>query len=275
MLRTKTVLFLLTVLATAAAAAAQSQPIDREMLKRVTVTDCDTFQSSKQPTPPAIVAAEAEFIRQLHPGKLTDEPEKVERGCKLMIRARNLAEGRYAVAYQTIVYIPSGSGGVSEESRTLAVGLVSLAKDAGTAALTAKTAAPLERRPNEKPERFDLARYELNEKEMAFGFRSVIYEAYGGGGGADVYLTLFRENNGTLDVILSSLISSSNLVHGEERGDQKDAIIKVLPRKTNGIFDLEKSIAGRKQIWQWNGKAWETKDPEPVECVNPSCEDRD
>ncbi len=274
MLRTKIVLFLLTLFATAAAGATQSQPIDREMLKRVVAGDCETFQYSRQPTPPAIMVAEPEFIRQLHPAKPADEPEKVERGCRLMVRVRNLTQGQYVVAYQTIVYVPSGSGGVSEASRSVAVGLVNLAKDGSTAALAARTSAPLERRPNDQLERFDMARYELNEKEMAFGLRSAIHEAYGGGG-ADVYLTLFRENNGTLEVVLTALIASSNVVHGEERGGEKDAIIKVLPRKTNGVFDLEKSIAGRRQVWRWNGKAYETKDPEPVECVNPSCEDRD
>jgi len=275
MLRTKPILFLLTLFATAAAGATQSQPIDREMLKRVVAGDCETFQYSKQPTPPAIMVAEPEFIRQLHPAKPADEPEKVERGCRLMVRVRNLTQGQYVVAYQTIVYVPSGSGGVSEASRSVAVGLVNLAKDGSTAALAARTSAPLERRPNDQMERFDMARYELNEKEMAFGLRSAIHEAYGGGGGADVYLTLFRENNGTLDVILTALIASGNVVHGEERGAEKDAIIKVLPRKTNGVFDLEKSISGRRQVWRWNGKVYETKDPEAVECVNPSCEDRD
>jgi hypothetical protein len=275
MLRIKTVLFLLMLFATAAAAAGQSQSIDREFLKAVTATACENFQASKQPTPPAIVAAEAEFIRQLHPAKLADEPEKAERGCGLIVRAGNLAQGRYVAAYQTIVYVPSGSGGVSEASRTVAVGLVNLAKDGSTATLAAKTAAPLELRPNEQLERFDLARYQLNEKETAFGLRSAIHEAYGGGGGADVYLTLFRENKGTLDVVLTALIASSNIVHGEERGNEKDAIIKVMPHKTSGVFDLEKSIAGRRQVWQWNGKAYATKDPEAVECVNPSCEDRD
>src|SRR5258708_39760398 len=123
MLRTKIVLFLLTVFATAAAGAAQGPPIDREMLKRVVAADCETFQYSKQPAPPAIMAAEAEFIRQLHPAKPADEPEKVERGCRLMVRARNLTQGQYVVAYQTIVYVPSGSGGVSEASRSVAVAL--------------------------------------------------------------------------------------------------------------------------------------------------------
>ena len=274
MLRTKTVLILLTVFTTALAAAAQSQPINREMVKKAADMDCETFQHSKQPTPPAIMAAEEEFIRQLHPAKLIDEPAKVERGCKLMVRARSLFPGQYAAAYQTIVYIPSGSEGVDEASRTLAVGLINLTKDGSTAAPAAKTATPLELRPNERTERLDLARYELNEKEMALGLRTAIHESYAGGGGDDIYLTLFRENNGRLDVILTALISSSNIGHAEERGVRKDAIIKVLPRKTNGIFDLEKSIFGRKQVWQWNGKAYATKDPEPVDCVNPSCEER-
>src|SRR5258708_19628162 len=123
MLRTKIGLVLFTLFEAAAGGAKQSQPIDREMLKRVVAGDCETFQYSKQPTPPAIMAAEPEFIRQLHPAKPADEPEKVERGCRLMVRVRNLTKGQYVVAYQTIVYVPSGSWGVSEPSRSVAVAL--------------------------------------------------------------------------------------------------------------------------------------------------------
>jgi hypothetical protein len=184
----------------------------------------------------------------------------------------------YLVPFETIVRTSQEQ---REVSRKLALAMVRVSGAGSCFDLIAKTAAPLERATIEPPtidgglrlDHFDFAPYRLNEQETAFGLRSYFYTMYIGGSGHDEVLELFRVKDGMIEPVLWTWMASSNLVKGEQRGDPKGAVIRVLPTKTKGMFDLKKSArGGRSAIYRWNGQRYETHDPEPMKCFNEPCQ---
>jgi hypothetical protein len=245
-------------------------------------------RAGRREMPRALQAGLPRLMELLHPDKLVMENGNIERWCKPAVVAwpdhhpspptpggpgtpghANL----YLVAFETIVHKTHYEGTMEEASRKLALALVRVSGDGDSWQAIAKTAEPLERKAELVLDRFDFAPYRLNEHETAFGLRSYFNTTYIGGGGHDQILELFRLRDDTIEPVLWTLIGSSNFVKGEQRGDPKGAVIRVLPEKTNGKFDLKKSVrGGGSQIFRWNGQRYETHDPEPVECFNEPCE---
>jgi hypothetical protein len=233
---------------------------------------------SRQALPPAVKLHAKQLIEQLHPAKLIAEPELVEKVCGFTAKPWRYSADAVVAVYETAVYKPSGFGGADEVYRTLAIAVLKVPAKGGALSVTAKTAEPLRLQKEIQLDRLDLARYQLNEKETAFGLRTIKYFAYGSGGGADAYLQLFRVNDGVVSLVLSTLISSSSMIKGEwnkggsrerrSKGSEKDAVIRVLPQKSNGMFDLEKASGGKHAVFRWNGKEYATTDAEPVDKVN-------
>jgi hypothetical protein len=241
--------------------------------------------------PAAIRAGLPGLMQQLHPASGVMQNNTIESGCLPVAvswphphpATRKPSEpgdraNLYLVPFETFLRETNDIGGWKETPRSLAIALVAV-QDSGASgssdaafSVVARTLQPL--RHETTLDAFDFADYRLNEYETAFGLRSFLYTTYIGGGGMDEFLELFRVKDGVIRPILRTLIGSSNVVKGEERGDPKGAVIQVLATKTKGMFDLKKSVrGGRSAIFRWNGRVYETHDPEPVECVNERCDD--
>lgn len=234
-------------------------------------TDDLYWQAAREKMPAAIQGRQSDLMQLLQPAEVVRAGETIER-CQLVAKAWGLLSNSYLVLHQTIVDSKTGDGR-DLQSRSLAMALVRISADGTSLSVIAKTPAPLERKGWLYLKRFDFAPYQLNENETAFGLRTFYDTTYMGGGGSDDLLELFRVKDGRIEPILSTLMASSNFVHGEQRGDPKGAVIRVLPTKTDGVFDLKKSVRGSgAAIYRWNGHAYATRDPEPVECVNEPCE---
>jgi hypothetical protein len=245
--------------------------------KFVTCSDSPLYVQSNMSA--AIMNRQAEVIGKLHPTPLINSPNVYELECGLLVKPWKYSPNGFIAVFETAVLKPSGSGGASEEYRTLSVGLVTVAKDGNSVAVDARTAQPYRLEQEVRFDRFDLAAYQLTESETAFGLRTIKNTMYAGGGGADEYLELFRINNGVVVPILSTLMISTALEAGEWRkdgtrehhdvGNEKGAFIRVLKVKSNGFFDLEKYLSnGKHAIFHWNGKAYATTDPDPLKSVN-------
>lgn len=234
----------------------------------------DPLYHARRGMPAAIELHREELIHLLHPSKLLDGEGKLEHGCELAAVEWPYLPKTYLVAYQTIVSAKKNPNGVYDSFRTLALALVRVSDDGTSFSVVAKTLKPLEFRSDLYLERFDLAPYRLNENETAFGLRTAVYEMYTGGEGRDGFLELLRAKDGRIEPILSTLMDSAFFPRGEEPVDPKTTTIHVLPTKTNGVFDLKKSVrSGGRAIFRWNGRAYETQDPEPVECyLNLKCD---
>jgi hypothetical protein len=229
-------------------------------------------RAGRREMPPAIQTRQSELMQQLHPANLLMERRKIERGCMPAAQAWPHRANLYLVPFETMVREQKRGGGEKEASRSLAIALVRVSGDGACLSVIAKTAQPLERKGELELDHFDFAPYRLNAHETAFGLRSFFNTAYVGGGGRDEVLELFRVKDGVIEPILWTLVASSSFRHGEQDGDPKGAVIRVLPTKTNGVFDLKKRVrGGGAAIFRWNGHAYETHNPEPVECLNDPC----
>ncbi len=245
--------------------------------KFVTCSDSPLYIQSNMSA--AIMNRQEEVISKLHPAPLIKSPNVYELECGLLVKPWKYSPNGFIAVFETTVLKPSGSGGASEEYRTISVGLITVAKDGNSVSVDARTAQPYRLEQDVRFDRFDLAAYQLSATETAFGLRTVKNTMYAGGGGADEYLELFRVKDGAVVPILSTLMKSTALIAGEWRndgtrehhdaGDEKGAFIRVLKVKTNGFFDFEKYVSsGKHAIFHWNGKAFATSDPDPLESVN-------
>lgn len=242
------------------------------------VTCSDSPMYAKSNLSAVIMNRQTEVIGKLHPAPLIKTPSEYELECGLLVKPWKYSPNGFIAVFETAVFKPSGSGGTSEEYRTLSVGLVTVATDGSSVSVVARTAQPYELEQDVRFDRFDLAAYQVTESETAAGLRTLKNTAYAGGG-ADEYLVLFRIKDGAVVPILSTLMKSTALIAGEwhkdgsrehhDVGDEKGAFIRVLKVKTSDFFDLEKYVSsGKHATFHWNGKAYATGDSDPVKPVN-------
>lgn len=121
--------------------------------------------------------------------------------------------------------------------------------------------------------KFDFAPYKIKPNQYAFGIRSIEYFMYSGGRGENEYLHLFKWNDGKVDNIFESLLSSYSETRGEvfedgdegplyehvENGSTETATISVLKSVTLGYFDLLKNHDKKKCVYKWNGESYKTE----------------
>ncbi|MGE3611128.1 MAG: hypothetical protein AB7I27_16170 [Bacteriovoracaceae bacterium] len=214
-----------------------------------------------------------DVIKQLHPAPLINLPNKKEISCGVRLRLWKNSE--YIAIYKTSTVIPSGFGGYKNLNNDIYLGLV-IKEEKGTKFI-AKTGKPLSLVLDEDLDRLDLAKYQLNESEVAMGVRTLRRSTYIGGGGSNEYLYLFRVSSGDFKQIFYSLMSSEALVGGEWKEDgtrakievgQKPAVINVLKEKTNGFFNLEKKAGKAIMIFKYDGKMYSSTDKEIIQDKN-------
>jgi len=121
--------------------------------------------------------------------------------------------------------------------------------------------------------RFDCKEYRLNETVSAFSLGMVETSMYPGGWGEDEFLDLFKVENGSISLVLSTLVRSTSTwpKYSETKVSHRAAVIRIQTRKSNGMFDLRKStseLTRNAAIFHWTGTKYETTDADPVEDVN-------
>jgi len=111
-------------------------------------------------------------------------------------------------------------------------------------------------------QRFDFARYQLRNGDMAFGVRAGWSEGYAGGGASFEALYLFHIDGKALRVVFAQPMMFNKMIAGDwhkdgtRSHDMTDGsnTLNVLPGTTAGYHDLQLRERGGKwrQTWRWS-----------------------
>ena len=214
------------------------------------------------------------LIRELHPAPLLDTPDSVERSCSVLVRPWKAKPDHAIVVLETAVFEAAHA---SEANRSLRIGLFALPITGESHAL-AKSEEPTAMESWSEVTFLDFAPYRITPDTTAFGVRLTRNFMYAGGGGMNETLYLFRVRDATIEPILTTLIRSSSITAGEwnddgtrdhsENGSDDPAVLSVAKNKTQGFFDLKKSLHGKSVVFRWKGSTYQAKGKDPVEDVN-------
>jgi hypothetical protein len=108
---------------------------------------------------------------------------------------------------------------------------------------------------------FDFAPYKVANDQIAFGIRVGWQVMYGGGGGMYDALMLFLVRGDKIVNVLSEPIGESGMSGGaaeEKRTWETNNVVRILPSKHAGHFDLQLKARGGKwkQTFQWDAGAY-------------------
>jgi hypothetical protein len=107
---------------------------------------------------------------------------------------------------------------------------------------------------------FDMAPYKVSSDQVAFGLRVGWQTMYSGGGGMFDALMLFLVRGDRIVNVLSEPIEEWGMSGGspeDKREWQTNNVLRILPHKHSGYFDLQLNERGGKwkKTFQWNADA--------------------
>jgi hypothetical protein len=233
--------------------------------------------TSQYPLPDAL-SREA-LVRALLGRALVTSETELEFACNVFGKPwKSQDQATLVVFVETSLFHRTANGkGASESNHQLRIG-VYRQQPQGRYDLVAKTSRGVDFRDQADVSSLDFAPYKLTPSEYAFGVRMSRNYMYGGGGGTNVYLDLYRVQASDVRPVLSTLMSSSSMTAGDWHkngtrdhsfnGDDRTAEISVLTTTTGGVFDWRKKKGRKFAVFKWTGEDFQTRGRDPVEDVN-------